>query len=674
MPAHPGARAYRPDVDGLRAVAILSVLGYHAFPELLPGGFVGVDVFFVISGFLITGNILNGLARGSFSLGDFYGRRVRRIFPALLLVSAACLLFGWILLLPDEYAHLGKHLAAGAAFVSNLALWREAGYFDAAADTKPLLHLWSLGVEEQFYIVWPLILALVWGTAGRVVMTVLALGAASFLVGLVTLNQDSTAAFYFPLARFWELMIGAWLACAQRAKAHEFDGHTYPRLTPPWANSVGAFGLALIAAAILSLNSRSAFPGWLALMPTVGSFLVILAAPQATLVRAFLSSPPMVLVGLISYPLYLWHWPLFSFARIVGAEAPLLSVRLLLVIVSFLAAFLTYRFVEKPLRAGTSRQRSLVLLCVGMGLVAVAGVAIRYSRGLEWRFSNNAALDDVNPVDHWGPGRSRQAYCSDPANDWRQTTCRLSSTGDPTVALWGDSHALHLFPGIADLDRARTWMLLSTNGCPPATGISFAWTSGDCTERSEAALRLLLTKAEIDTVVLSFFSRDFYELPPVADLGTQRLYRATASSREFPDRDSRELLLRGLGKSIHSLEAAGKTVILALDVPELPFSPRDCLRKSLIGIGGADACELSASVAQETQREYSEAMRRLEALYPRMKVFDPTPVMCPGPTCLFREGDGFLYRDSDHLSVRGSTFLAQALLRWLSIATPNPPA
>ncbi len=672
-PARPrglvASHVYRPDVDGLRAIAILSVLGYHAYPELLPGGFVGVDVFFVISGFLITGNIIDGLTRGSFRLSDFYARRVRRIFPALLLVSAACLLFGWFVLLPDEYAHLGHHLAAGAVFVSNLALWREAGYFDPAADTKPLLHLWSLGVEEQFYILWPMLLALVWRISSRVPLTVIGLGATSFIVGLITLNRDSTAAFYFPLARFWELMIGAWLACTQGAKRDELDKRTYPHLTPQWANVVSGLGLLLIAAALVTLNSRSSFPGWLALVPTLGSFLVILASPQATVVRVFLSSPPMVFVGLISYPLYLWHWPLLSFARIVGAGAPQLGERLLLIGLSFLAAFLTYRLVESPLRDKTSRPRSMALLCVGMVLVAIAGLAIRHNRGLAWRFPNPAALRDIGPVDLWGPGRDRQAYCSEPSQDWRQTRCRLSSVGDPAVALWGDSHAQHLFPGIAELDRSRTWMLLSTDGCPPAIGINFVWATGDCRERSEAALDRLLADQEIKTVVLSFSSRSFNEIPPAVRPDKEQVFHALATSREFADQDGRELLLRGLGKSIRTLEADGKAVVLVLDVPELPFSPRDCLRKSRWGLEAA--CALSLSAVQEAQHEYRQAMRRLQVLHPSLRVFDPLPTMCPGPACRFRDQEGFLYRDSDHLSVRGSTLLAHEFLVWMSNTAPD---
>src|SRR3954462_920038 len=206
------AHAYRPDVDGLRAVAVLAVLAYHAFPSVLPGGFAGVDVFFVISGYLITGIIIEDLARERFTYANFYWRRIRRIFPALILVLVTCLALGWLVLLPDEYAQLGKHVAAGAGFVSNIALWREAGYFDSAAELKPLLHLWSLGVEEQYYLVWPLFLFLFKKQSNRMLWMILGIGALSFILNILMVSRYPTAAFYLPVTRFWELLAGSLLA------------------------------------------------------------------------------------------------------------------------------------------------------------------------------------------------------------------------------------------------------------------------------------------------------------------------------------------------------------------------------------------------------------------------------------------------------------------------------
>src|SRR5262245_40012984 len=305
------SHGYRPDVDGLRAVAVLAVLAYHAFPSLAPGGFAGVDVFFVISGYLITGIILDDLERGRFTYRNFYWRRIRRIFPALILVLVACLALGWLVLLPDEYAQLGKHVAAGAGVVSNIALWREAGYFDSAAELKPLLHLWSLGVEEQYYLAWPLLLLLFRRHMGWMIV---ALGAASFALNIWMVGTHPTAAFYLPFTRFWELLAGSYLAFAVRKENPS-----------PYFSMVGA---GLIVLGFILLEPQKAFPGWWALLPVLGAALLIRAGPQGWVNRRVLAHPAMVFVGLISYPLYLWHWPLLTYARIVHGGEPPVAARL----------------------------------------------------------------------------------------------------------------------------------------------------------------------------------------------------------------------------------------------------------------------------------------------------------------------------------------------------------
>ncbi|RYZ08074.1 MAG: acyltransferase, partial [Comamonadaceae bacterium] len=263
--AHP---KYRRDIDGLRAIAVVSVLGFHAFPQWIKGGFVGVDIFFVISGFLIGTIILGSLQGSGFSYREFYARRITRIFPALLLVLAASLAFGWYALLPGEWQQLGKHVAAGAGFVSNFAFWSEAGYFDNAGETKPLLHLWSLAIEEQFYIVWPLVLGLAWRRKWPMLGVIGGLAFASFLLGVGTVHGHRTAAFYSPVPRFWELMLGGVLA--------------YLRLHRPQRLSRGReaqalVGIVFLALGLLAIRGNKAFPGWWALLPTLGAFFCIAA-------------------------------------------------------------------------------------------------------------------------------------------------------------------------------------------------------------------------------------------------------------------------------------------------------------------------------------------------------------------------------------------------------------
>src|SRR6266702_7731681 len=342
---------YRPDIDGLRGIAILAVLGFHASPTYMPGGYVGVDVFFVISGFLISTLILAQLRRSTFTLSDFYIRRARRLFPALAIVLVSSLALGWFTLLPQEFESLGKHVAAAAAFVLNFTVWREGGYFDPAANLNPVLHLWSLGIEEQFYLVWPLVLLLLWRHRRSLVITIGALIATSFALNIVFMHTDPKGGFYLPVTRFWELGLGCLLAAlAERRLVGLAMGRcslAAARLRP----ALSVLGFALICAAALLFDNRMAFPSWAALIPAVGAMCIICAPQDNWFQRNVLASGPLVFVGAISYPLYLWHWPLLSFATILGSGFVPVEVRAAAVALSFALAYLVFRFVELPIRS-----------------------------------------------------------------------------------------------------------------------------------------------------------------------------------------------------------------------------------------------------------------------------------------------------------------------------------
>jgi len=363
MPAR--IEKYRPDIDGLRAIAIGSVMAFHTFPNFFKGGFVGVDIFFVISGFLISGIIIDAIDADRFSYFDFYKRRIRRIFPALIVVVAATLFFGWYVLLPDEFQRLGKHLAAAAGFATNFVLWREAGYFDAASDTKPFLHLWSLSIEEQFYILWPLVLGLVWKRKRGLLFTTLTIAALSFGYNVIVVRHHPVAAFYSPLSRFWELMIGGVLAYLVRHEAETLS---------KFATLRSALGLLAIAISVFLLNREATFPGCWALLPTVGAFLVISADGDGWINKYLLGNPLMVGVGLISYPLYLWHWPILVFAKIVKGRLLTPIDRVEVIVASVILAFLTYRLIERPLRRSFTWRvpQALAAATVALGVVGLA--------------------------------------------------------------------------------------------------------------------------------------------------------------------------------------------------------------------------------------------------------------------------------------------------------------
>jgi peptidoglycan/LPS O-acetylase OafA/YrhL len=355
---------YRPDIDGLRAIAVSSVVAFHTFPNFFKGGYVGVDIFFVISGYLISGIIVDAVERDRFSYLDFYIRRIRRIFPALVIVIAATLVVGWYVLLPDEFERLGKHLAAGAGFATNLVLWSEAGYFDVSSDTKPLLHLWSLAIEEQFYILWPLILGLVWRRKRGLLFATLSIAAISFAYNVISVVHHPVAAFYSPLARFWELMLGGILAYLVRQKGEWLAQFRTQR---------AAGGLLLIGVSVFALNREFAFPGYWALFPTVGAFLVISAGFTNWISRYVLGNRLMVGVGLISYPLYLWHWPILVFAKIVKGGLLTPTDRVTAIAASVALAFLTYRFVEYPIRHSSTMRipQGLAAAMAGAGALGL---------------------------------------------------------------------------------------------------------------------------------------------------------------------------------------------------------------------------------------------------------------------------------------------------------------
>ena len=473
---------YRSDIDGLRAVAVLAVIGFHAFPEWVRGGFVGVDVFFVISGYLISGIIFEGLRTGRFTFTGFYARRIKRIFPALVLVLAVCYACGWFLLLGDPFMQLGKHIAAAAGFVSNFAFWNESGYFDNAAETKPLLHLWSLGVEEQFYLIWPLAAYVVWRLRLNLLLLTGLAVATSMFFNLEGIRRDLVGTFYSPVTRFWELMSGSVLACVAAdpssvsRRLHAF--HDRLRADAVWRDRTAMAGLVVVLGTVVALDRSRHFPGLWALLPVSGAWLLLAAGPDAWVNRKILGHRVMVWIGLISYPLYLWHWPLLSFARILNAEAPSLGLRIAAVGASVVLAWLTYKVIERPIRFGAGGRLVVPALCVSMAALFAAGYFTYRSEGLIARAINRTDkasfvqyYDDIRKHGiadayrrecdfmEWGTDRAREAI--DPV-------CTQSGTRR-TALLWGDSFAQALSLGIRSVLPGDTRLAqVATSHCRPS--------------------------------------------------------------------------------------------------------------------------------------------------------------------------------------------------------------
>lgn len=475
---------YRPDIDGLRAIAILSVVIFHAFPSVLTGGFVGVDVFFVISGYLISSIIMKGVAASNFSFYDFYMRRVRRIFPALMVVLVSTFAAGWVVMMGDEFKSLSKHIVSGIAFVQNVMMYTEAGYFDASAETKPLMHLWSLGVEEQFYLIFPVILILMHRLKVSMLPALLMMALGSFILGVVYISDTPAGVFFLPQFRFWELLFGSLLAYVS-LKISDYSSSSKSGLM---LNTLSGLGLTLIAVAAVLIDKTRQFPGYWALLPVLGSTLIIYAGPNAWINKNILSSKVMVFVGLISYPLYLWHWPVYSFAYIYFSGIPTPEIRMALVFLSFILAFLTYRFLEVPLRENVSGGKAVSgLIAVAISLIAISAV-IYHKNGLPDRQDEKQDF-----AGYFANGRPDWHYFTEnniPEKfmfncDWYDTDAYFR--GEPTnipkpnvsekcfksaslkkVMFWGDSHAQQFIYGVtSELPKEIGILSVATSGCLP---------------------------------------------------------------------------------------------------------------------------------------------------------------------------------------------------------------
>lgn len=635
---------YRPDIDGLRAIAVLSVVGFHAFPNWIPGGYVGVDVFFVISGFLISSIIFSNLEKSTFSYAEFYSRRIKRIFPALAVVLTVTWAVGWYVLLSDEYRQLGKHIAAGAGFVSNLMLWAEAGYFDNTADLKPLLHLWSLGVEEQFYIVWPVLLGIVWKFKHEFLRITLLVAAASFMLNVLTVSDHPVAAYYSPLARFWELMVGGLLAYVTL--------HTPERLQD---NKVlkALLGLVLIALGMVVLNESSKFPGWWALLPTVGAALLIAAGPTTWVNRRILGNPIMVGIGLISYPLYLWHWPLLSFARIIEAQTPSRNVRLLLVVAAVALAWLTYALIEKRVRRSSSRRvvfgfAAAMAVLFGCGILIWMQVTGPRNGGADLERVVQAFEDwEFPPEDFQSLNRNGQVIYS-----------QAGSAGNTLFI--GDSHIQQYAPRVSKLlkehpNEYNSVTFATTGGCPPIPGL-LEDKHPECARWLNEATKLAGAEKFDAIVVGACWDCYFIDMVRKKDeqaaaaggpASYEYYYLENGEKKYFRQGTGSEPALAALQRYLAELSTHGR-VYLVLDNPRGgQFHPKTFFEGTrLTQLSYTDSIKQHELTSE--QKTLTETMREI-ANRANAKVIDPTSHLCKDDRCptTFQDGKP-IYKDSNH--------------------------
>ncbi|MBC5765163.1 acyltransferase family protein [Ramlibacter albus] len=460
-------QARRLDADGLRGIAILSVLIFHAVPSWLPGGFAGVDVFFVLSGFLVGRVILLECAGGTFSFANFYARRARRLFPALVLVLVATLAASPLFVGSGDYVQIGNQAAASAAFIANFLAWGQSGYFDVEATYKPLIHLWSLGIEEQFYLVFPFcVVALQRRAPGRTGIALAAATVASFVACVVVSASDKTSAFYLPTTRFWEFLAGSMLAWRQVSAPQREEGH---------GDLLATVGALLLGFSFIFLASTDDFPGWRAALPVGGTCLLLAAGPSAWVNRKLLGTAFLRWMGKVSYAAYLWHWPMLVMWRIQAGRDLHAHEALAITVVSVGLAWASTESIEKAFRFGVwSRGRASSLALWGSCIV-VAAVAIPLTRYVDSLTPSEMARLEHYPV----PPEARDI--------WRErSNCFINYNKDlhfgevclggepsdrPLMLVWGDSHAAHLWPGMKAAAQENDWRLaqLSVSQCPSLT-------------------------------------------------------------------------------------------------------------------------------------------------------------------------------------------------------------
>jgi len=616
------ALTYRPDIDGLRAFAVIAVVIYHAFPSLLPGGFIGVDVFFVISGFLISSIIFSELDAQSFKFSTFYARRIKRIFPAMIVVLLASFMVGWFLLFENELKQLGDHVSRAALFLSNFILWYETGYFDNAAETKPLLHLWSLGIEEQFYIVWPLMAWLLWRLKDKKTTAIAILITISFAWNMWQSERDLTHDFYSPLTRFWELLAGAILA----STAHTIQNNSSWQSHANYRATIGAI---LLLFSVGYVDASMKFPGVWACVPVVGAFFLISANTSAWVNRTVLATPVLVWIGAISYPLYLWHWPILSFTRIVEGGTPKLEMRIIGVLASFLLAWLTFVCIERPIRVHwrASYKTATLLLC--MVCVAFLGNSAHETNGYpdrevvtsrQVKYAGDIDHDEFHTYSQAHFYTCEQKSIREASPAWKGVIrCFQSKPNKPVdFVLLGDSHAEHLFIGVAEAMPDKNVAFYASGALP----LSSQW-------RQEPAFIHLLAEKNAVTVLI-----------------------AGMWPTQSKDASTYKAMVEELDAAIKALLAVGKKVVLLGDVPQFDFDPQTCkfqrpLRQSI-------RCEMPRIEFTKKTMNYQRSLYEVKLLNPQVKLISAADIVCKDKTCSMVEGDTLLFRDNNHLNIPGS--------------------
>ena len=660
--ANSAALNYRPDIDGLRAIAVTLVVIFHFFPDFLKSGFIGVDIFFVISGYLISKNILFDLNKNTFNFFEFYARRIRRIFPSLILILIFNFIFGWFYLLSDEFKLLGIQIAGGASFISNFLLLKESGYFETPAASMPLLHLWSLAIEEQFYILWPIIL---WASSYckiRSMALIIILAITSFVLNLQELDLSIAAGFYLPQARFWEILIGAILAFKID---RSFFGITNLSFKKSTIDSLALMGMATISISACTIPVKASFPGWWAILPIAGTALVIISGKEAWINRVFLSNPILVCIGIISFPIYLWHWPLLVYTKILYGHTPSHAIRVAIILISILLAFLTYTVIERPLRFGMNKNIKTMILILLMIVVGTIGFSTYEEKGFPLRSYQKK-------FDRYTSSIRRSellSQCIDISHAYDKDGNWFCTVGDSNshhldYFAFGDSHVSSLIPAFEKFagENNLSIAIAGASGCPALLGIQ--------SMRGAAATQEYNCE-KLNSRIFDYVKSN--RIPNVILVGRWTYYTGGLTRpEEFniiskdPDKatsrqTSKNDFSWSLKNTVEKFNDIGVNVYIIEDNPQQIIGPNEALRAS-----GHQSDQSLNKYSVPYHAHVLDQTHTNNIIYSQhAHIISFNNILCKGENCPIVNDGKFIYFDGNHLTVDGALLVYPELSRQL---------
>ena len=632
---------YRPEIDGLRAIAVISVVIYHADKKLLPGGFLGVDIFFVISGYLITGIIYHDLKMGTFSFTRFYVRRARRIIPALLFVTAIITPVAWASLMPADFKDFAQSLIAILFFGSNFLFYKESGYFEVSAELKPLLHTWSLSVEEQFYIFFPLVFVLAYKRhREKITSLILFACLSSFLLAYFVGKSDQELVFYVILTRAWELFFGSF--CHFFSKTRKgFPSHL--RFSSIYV-FLGCLGVTL---SLMGLFPRSTYP--FSVLPSViGTGLLLVHTPFHYGFQRILSQPPLVFLGLISYSVYLWHQPIFALSRQRSLQNIDETTTLRLILLTFLFGIITWKFIEQPFRNQTKTSTGSVIgyMLTLSGLLFCVGLSGQITSGNISKVSANYAMVNDNYFD---PNYGIDSECE--ANFQIKKECKIGKS--PEILVWGDSFAMHLVDGIRASNPKSSILQITNSNCPPILGL-YALTNGtslhfakNCIHSNYQVIEYLAKTESIKFVVLSGSFKPFFD-------NDGRLLDNKVETIQ-----DKSILDTQLQNTLETIRNLGKIPVLFSPTPQNGVDIGRCIKKAVSFEKSLTECDFQLNEARAFQAQEISLFKRASNL--ANVVWLEEGICEVKSICKSSEEGFFIYRDSGHLTKEGSKYLGQKM-------------